>query len=67
MTTCTAQLRQVQRLCHDALTGKSRVAVDQDRQHREAGGAAVDDVLLGPGDAFDHGVDGFEVGRVGGQ
>ena len=58
------QLGEVQGLGHDALAGERRVAVDEQRQHGVLG-AAVEDVLLGPGDALEHRVDGLEVRRVG--
>ena len=56
-----AQLREVQRLRDDALPGERRVAMDEHRQNGEAGGPAVDDVLLRPRDALEHGVDRLEV------
>ena len=59
-----AQLRQVERLGHDALAGERGVTVHEDRQHRELL-AAVEDVLLGAGDALEHRVDDLEVRRVG--
>ena len=62
-----AQLRQVQRLGHDALAGERGVAVQQHRQHGEALLALVDAVLLGADDALEHRVDRLEVRRVGGQ
>ena len=58
-----AQLREVERLGDHALAGEGRVAVDEQRQHRELG-AAVEHVLLGAGDALEDRVDGLEVRRV---
>ncbi len=60
-----AQLRQVERLEHHALPGEGRVAVDEQRQHRElAVVATVVAVLHRPNDALDDRVDGLEVRRV---
>ena len=58
-----AQLGEVERLGDHALAGERRVAVHEQRQHRELG-ALVEHVLLGAGDALEHRVDGLEVGRV---
>ena len=58
------ELRKIQRLRHHALAGKSRVAVDQQRNHALAGGVAQA-VLLGPHDAFHHRVDRFQVAGIG--
>ena len=62
-----AQLRDVQRLGDDTLAGERGVAVHENRQHAESGLALVQDVLLGTHDAFEYGVDRFEVGRIRGE
>jgi hypothetical protein len=62
-----AQLGQVQCLGDHALAGERGVSVDEDGQHREAGLAHVDDVLLGPDHAFKDRVHGLEVAGVGYQ
>src|SRR6185503_19348069 len=51
------ELGEVEGLGDDALTGERRVAVHEQRQHGVRG-AAVQHVLLGAGDALEHGVDG---------
>ena len=56
----------VQALGHHALAGEGGVAVEQDRQHREAVGP-VDLVLACPDHAEHHRIDGLEVRGVGGQ
>jgi hypothetical protein len=58
---------KLQAFGHDALAGKGRVAVQEDRQDRDALGGVVHLVLLGAGLAEDDGVHGFEVRGVGGQ
>ena len=62
--TVAAQLGEVERLDHDTLAREGRVAVDEDRQHREAVTAEVDLVLLGAHDALEHRVDRLEVRGV---
>ena len=59
-----AQLRQVERLGDDSLAGERGVAVHEHGQHG-VGRALVEAVLLGAGDALEHGVDDLEVRRVG--
>ena len=58
------KLRQVDGFLHDTQARHSSVAVDQDRHHREALIAAVQNVLLGARNALSHGVHGFQVRRV---
>ena len=60
-----AQLRHLQNLDHDALTGHRRVAVHHDRQHRERANRSP--VLLGTNNAFKHAVDSLEVRGVCGE
>jgi hypothetical protein len=61
------EVGEVEHLRHDALAGEGGVAVDQQRQDRVGARRSVDHVLHRPHHAFDHGVDGLEVRRVGGQ
>ena len=49
-----------QGLRDDALAGEGGVPVQQDRQHRVVG-TPVQDVLLGPGDALEHRIDGLQM------
>ena len=58
-----ARFGQRQRLHHDALSGKSGVAVHQDRQHLLAFGVGAA-VHAGAHRAFDHRIDNFEVRRI---
>ena len=55
----TAQLSHLQGFDDDTLTCHRRVAVHENRQHRERGNGFV--VLFGTHDSFEHAVDGFEV------
>src|SRR5262249_22928011 len=57
------ELRKIQGLRHNALTGEGRVAVDEYGNDTLARGIA-EAILLGAHDAFDHRIDGFEVARV---
>ena len=58
------ELRKVERFGHHALSGKRRVAVDEQRNDALALGIA-EAVLLGPHDAFDHRIDGFQMAGIG--
>ena len=61
-----AQQREVQRFGDHALAGERGVAVQHQRHHRVAlfAVALVEQVLLGPDDPFQDGVDRFEMRRV---
>ena len=61
------ELRQVEGLRHQALAGKRRVAVDQERQHLLAELRVVAPPLLGARAALHHGVHRLEVAGVGGE
>ncbi len=62
-----AQQGEVQGFGDHALAGERGVAVQHQRHDGVAALALVEQVLLGADDAFQDGVDGFEVGRVGGE
>ena len=59
------QLRHLEDFGHDPLSRKSRVAVDEQRQHRAALVHVAEDALARARHAFDHGIDRLEVTRVG--
>ena len=56
------ELREIEGLGHHALSGEGRVAVDEHGDDAFARGIA-EAILLGADDAFDHGIDGFQVAR----
>ncbi len=58
------ELGEVQRLGDHALAGEGGVAVDQHREDHVVG-ALASGVLLGAGDAHEHGIDRLEVAGVG--
>ena len=55
------QLGEIERFRNHALTGKSRIAVYEERQYLTAFGGVAADTLSGAGLAFDHGVDDFQM------
>ncbi len=57
------ELRKIEGFGHHALSGESCVAVDQDGDYALAFRIA-EAILLGPDDAFRHGIDGFQVTGV---
>ncbi len=59
--TVPTQKRQVERLGHHALPGEGGIAVEGDRQHSEALGSLIEEVLLGSGDAFQYRVHCLQV------
>ncbi len=61
------ELRQVEGLRHQALAGKRRVAVDQQRHHLAAALRVAAPPLLGARAALHHGVHRLEVAGVGGE
>ena len=63
----TAQTGERKALCHNALTRKGRIAVQQDRQNRRALGAVIELVLLGAHLAQHNRVHRLKVRGVGGQ
>ena len=61
----TFQLRHVQGLCHDSLSGESGIAMDQERQHFFATLGVAANPLAGARGPFHHRIDMFEVAGVG--
>ena len=62
----TFQARERKTLCHNTLTGKGRIAVQQDRQNLAAR-AVVFLILLGADLAQNHRVHRLKVAWIGGQ
>jgi hypothetical protein len=63
----TVQLRHVKRLRHDALSGKSGIAVDEQRQNFAALFCIAADSLPRARSSLHHRIDRFEMARVGRQ
>ena len=59
-----AQLRELEGLGDDTLTGECGVAVHQDGQHGETGLTKAEQVLLGAGKPLENGADCLEVAGV---
>ncbi len=61
------ELRHVERLRHDALAGKSGVAVNEQRQNFPAQFRVAPDALPGARRSLHHGIDRFQMAGIGGE